>query len=204
MNWKRHFVSFIINSWSYQRVPFPLYVNTVQILAKPKRLDFFFFFICWKHLKTAVFEEKSSVCCPLWNNRQNIERYGIVLYGMLLCGPADYQNHKRYCITCFGGLCTRLIYCTVDRVLVQRLCVIIRHVCGCYVFHSLLALWAYLHREQEQECIILKERGSLGGNQTQVLEMQVYLHLRLTHRIKYILLILLLIKSYWLICQLLF
>lgn len=56
MNWKRHLVSFVINSWSYQRVSFPMYVNTVQILAKPKRLDVFF--ISWKHPKTVVFEEK--------------------------------------------------------------------------------------------------------------------------------------------------
>ncbi len=54
---------------------------------------------------------------------------------------------------CLGGLCTRLIYCKTDRVLVQRHA-IIRHVCGCYVFLGLLALCAYLKRDQE--CFILR------------------------------------------------
>lgn len=68
----------------------------------------------------------------------------LLCMGCYFCGSVDYQNGT----ACLGGLCTRLIYCTADRVLVQRHA-IIRHVCGCYVFHGLLALWAYLNTESK-------------------------------------------------------
>ncbi len=50
-----------------------------------------------------------------------MEWYGIVaLYGMLFCGSVDYEKKHINGTACLGGLCARLIYCTADRVLVQR------------------------------------------------------------------------------------
>ncbi len=102
-----------------------------------------------KASKNCGFRSKESlVWCPLWNNHKNMEWYGIVaLYGMLFCGSVDYQNHKQYCLPWWSLCAADLLYSWQG--FSAETYAIIRHVCGYYVFHGLLALWEHLNRESK-------------------------------------------------------